>query len=480
MSRWLCVLLVLMTAGSASAREISAGVRTSLIFTNNLFSTPEGKEGGMVLQVVPYASNSYNSSRSSYQWFYGPSAIIYGGGKSDLNRLGHNLQLSANVALYKEYLGLNISARAAQNLISPNRSGRGGGFDSIGNPDNYAQTFAFGITPVFNVPLTFNGDFATVKIAPGINFAFTADTASGRQNVGSRGSASSVTVTSGEMFSRMPWSLRWSSNVWTSGQNRYNQFSFNTSYRVNSELSVGGTLGFDSSFFDGSQTGRDPRWRITPRWTPTSNTSIAIGYGHRFSGNDWYLSIQRSFKRSTLDLRYETTISDARTALLDQDVVAFQDPFGNPIDPATTQDFTGINTTPALVNDTYVQNRLSATYAWTRGRNNVTFSLRQDDRSYQVSNVSTLDLYSTIGYSRSLTSRAQGSATLNIWAHDDRQVTLASENDFTEYRLNLAYGYSLGARTSTSVTYSFINRQSGSQGYDFGENRLYLTLNYQL
>lgn len=488
MMRRLFFLLAVVAAGPSMAQQLvsNAGVVSRVIFTDNLFSAPSNKDSAAILQLIPNISGVNSGRHSRYRYFYGPSVIIYGGGHSDLNRVSHILQGDATLSLIEDYLGMRVTARANQNLIDPAQLGTRSGFDSLGNPDAYAQTAAIEVAPVISLPLI-RGDYATLQVEPGINYSFSSDTADGRRNLGQAGSRSYVRLTSGEYFSRMPWQLVWYGNALvnnanTNGtaNNRYSELTFTANYRWDRELTIQGLAGYDNNSYGGLDETRAPRWRITPIWSPTSQTTIGLGYGHRYFGNDWYLRWEHRLKRTIFSLEYDSTVSDARTSILSQDVVSFQDPFGDAIDPVTGGDFTGSNTNPVLTAGTFVLNQLRGRFAWRRGRNYLSLDVWQDERDYEISDVSYLDTYSTLTLNRSMTQLARGSLRLDYWQHSDQSGSSPRAADFTQYRLSLSWEYDLSERLAADVTYSFINRASDFEDEDYDENRLYLTLNWRL
>ena len=159
--------------------------------------------------------------------------------------------------------------------------------------------------------------------------------------------------------------------------------------------------------------------------------------------------------------------------------MTFENPFGEPVDPGLVQDLPGTSTTPILVNDTYVQNRFSGTLAWRRGRNGISLNAWRSEYKYQQSDVSYLDTYSTLSYRRSLTPTSSGSLYLSFQKHDEQSGSASQQSDYNLYRLSLQWSKTLSQHMTASVLYSFITRESGSSLYDYNENRLFMTLNWQ-
>lgn len=496
MLRIAAILIVALVSGAATADPIiaRAGVLSRLIFTDNLYLTPEDKESAVILQLLPNITGGRAGRRANYRYYYGPSVLFYGGGNSDQNRVFHVLRADAAAQLIDEYLGLRVSARANQNLINPNPIGvgqnpggvrRGGaGFDAISNPDAFAQTASISITPVIRLPIV-RSSYAVVQIEPGINYVFSTDTADGRGNQGTGGSQTSVSVRSGDYFNRTAWSVVWRANVFDTGnggdRNNYQTLYGTVSYRINRRWQIEGLAGYDNGSYGsyGSQNDtQSPRWRITPIWTPSANTTVALGYGRRYEGNDWYLRFRHLFKKLVVTAQYERTISDARNELLNQEVVQFEGPFGAPIqDPLQNQQLSGSITNPALVSGTFILERLRGTLGYNFGRNRVTLDVWQDNRTYQESDLDYVDNYSTLKWNRSLRPRTDGLVRFDYWKYQDGSDDIY---DFTQYQASLQLSYRLNQKATTSVLYSYLNRTSDYEFYDFAENRLWLTLDWAL
>jgi hypothetical protein len=474
----------------------SAGLLTRVVFTDNLFLTTQGKESAAILQLLPNITSGRTGTRGSYRFFYGPSALIYGGGYSDLNRVFHVLQANANVDLVEDYVSLQIAANANQNLIdagapntgAPQSAGPGNvGFTALGNPDAFAQTASISVAPVFQFPLL-RADFGTVRFAPGVNYVFATQTADGRANTGNTGAQSSLVVTSGAYFSRLQWQVTGTSNTFNLGssvQGTATDQGTGTSslyltliYPVSPQWSLQGLAGYDWGNYDSLSNPGGARWRITPYWSPSANTSVGLGYGWRYFGNDYYANIQHKYKKTVLTASYETVVSNARTALLDASPVSFQDAFGASItNPTMNQTLSGSVANPALVSGVFVQHQLLASVVHDFGRNTAALYLTRNRWDYQDSANQIDDTLGNLVFTRRLSRLTDGSLGMQYWGYGQSALGAV---DFTQYQIWTELKYRISRQLTGSTRYYHNQRGSVEPSQNYDENGLWLTLDWNL
>lgn len=471
-------LIVGFAASSAVADPVvsSVGLLSRVILTDNLFLTREGKESAAILQLLPNISGGRTGRSADYRFYYGPSVLFYGGGYSDLNRVFQVFQGDANIKLIDEYLGLAISARANQNVIDP--SVQSVGFNALGNPDAFAQTASIQVSPVIRFPIL-RGDFATVELSPGINYSFTAGTAGESNQDGNYGSQSSLSIVSGDYFSRMPWSVNATSNYYDQGGEQGTaSFDATATYILTPRWQIQGLVGYDDGNYDSLSSTGGARWRITPYWSPSANTTVGLGYGYRYFGPDYYASIQHTFKKLSVSASYETTISNARTELLNQTVVNFEDPFGQPIlDPLGDQSLSGSITNPPLVSGFFVQDQLNGTVAYNFGRTVGTFTVLQNHWDYQSSDLQIDQTQGSLVFNRQMSLRTAGTVGFQYWTYNQSGSSLA---DFNESQVWTQVDYRLNTNLYSGLTYFYSERSSDTPLQNFDENVVWLTLRWIL
>lgn len=479
------LVLAILSARSIAAAPIvaSAGVLSRLVFTDNLFLTAQRPEPAMIFQLTPNVTGGRSGSRSSYRWYYGPSALFYSGGNADLNHVFHVLQANASVDLIKEHLALQLAANANQNLVDP--TARSTGFDAFGNPDAFAQTASISVAPVIQFPLL-RAHVATVRLAPGFNYVFTAKTAAGARNAGSTGSQSYLKIASGDYFARTPWDVAAFSNSFGSANANANandtdgisNIRGTVTYPVSAKWNIQGLVGYEWGQYESLSEPGGWRWRVTPYWSPSRNTSIGLGYGWRYFGTDYFASINYRRKKTVVTMSYEIVVSNARTALLDTPVVYFEDPFGEPIiNPTSEQTLAGSVSNPPLVAGVFLQYQSLASIAHRLGRTTGYLSVNQNRWDYQRSGIQVDDLQGSLLFHRALSRRTRGEVGAQYWLYSQFAVGAV---DFDQFKIWGALSYQVNRRVSGSIRYFYNQRSSDTATQSFDENGLWLTMNWGL
>jgi len=177
-----------------------------------------------------------------------------------------------------------------------------------------------------------------------------------------------------------------------------------------------------------------------------------------------------------LAFTYETTVSNARTAVANDNVVNFEDSFGQPVtDPLNDQLLSGSVSNPPLANGVFVQNQMNGSIAHRFGRTTGTFSILQNHWDYQATDLQIDQTQGNLALRRTLSSRASGSLGLQYWIYDQSS---ANQNDFDQYQLTAQWSYRLNANLHSSVSYLYSQRSSDSSALDFDQNQIWLTLNW--
>ncbi len=467
-------LLVTWSAATLAARwTTSPGLSGRLFVTDNLFLTPDEREGDIAVQVVPSISARTTTRRLQVRFAYGPSLVGYAN-NPDLNDVGHFLQANVSTEIIEEIFFLDISANANQDLIEP---GRRAGFDALSNPEATTQTASFRVTPRIRLPIL-NSEFVRVEIRPGIDYSFVAETAEGEDNSGIGGQDTQIDIESGRRFTRMPWSINYRRQVFdTDTDEGFGRLDGSLGYRFDPRLRADLTLGYDEGRFESDDDSSGLRWRVTGTWTPTSRTSLAIGVGQAFFGNDGRLQFRHRQQHSVWTAEYDVSIENARQEIVDRQVVPFEDAFGNPIRDPLTGEIIGLDVgSAALTDDVFVRDGLRLGWDWSRRRSTVDLALDYDRRDYQDQDLDTHDARISLDLARRLSGRLTGRLRFDFWYHDEKNPE--GELDFEQYRVVVGMNYRLGTRTNAGLDLLRTARNADDPLDEYTENRLDLTLSY--
>jgi uncharacterized protein (PEP-CTERM system associated) len=227
-------------------------------------------------------------------------------------------------------------------------------------------------------------------------------------------------------------------------------------------------LGYDSqnvgdnfSDSEGRDLGDGLRWQPRFTWTPNRETSATVGAGQASYGNDYYLSVFRKQKRFVLNVTYATTIQNARQSVLTQQVIPFQDAFGNPIsDPMTGGQVNQVVNTQTLIDETYVSSNLSALIAFQGRRTTVSLNAYMNWNTYQFSDVETVESAGSLSLQHRLSSKLSGRAVL---LYRDYAYEPNADQDYDQYRLELGLSYRLGRKTTAGLAY-YMSQSSAQAG----------------
>lgn len=466
--------LLVLSASEAVARwTASPGLSGRFFITDNLFLTPDQREGDIGLQVVPSISARRTARRVQVRFAYGPSLVAYAN-NPDLNDVSHVLQANVDTEIVRRVFFLEIGANANQNLIDPARRAT---FDSLGDPEASTQTASIRVTPIIHLPLV-RREIGEVNIRQGFAYSFAGETAEGETNSGTGGQDTQIDIDSGSLFTRMPWSINYRRRVFDTGTNeRFGRLDGSVGYRFDPRLRADLTLGYEEGRFETSDDNGGLRWRITGTWTPTTRTSLSLGIGQAFFGTDGRLDFRHRHRHSVWTAKYEVSIENARQEIIDRQVVPFEDAFGNPIRDPLTGEFIGLDVgTAALRDDVFVRDSLRAAWVWSRQRTRLDLSVDYDRRDYQDQDLDTRDARLFATASRRMSARVSASLRLNLWYHEESDPV--QELDFDQYRVVVGLNYRLGAKTNAGLNLLRTARNADNPSDEYTENRLDLTLSY--
>lgn len=468
----LCAVGIVATvqATASDAWRSSAGLRSTLNFTDNVLLSQSDPESDVVLQLQPFLNSTWQSRLSSAQIAYGPEFVVYAN-HGDLNRNWQYLRAVGTTELVEDFVGLAVSAQA--NPTVANQTTPTAGFDPVANPNSYTQTASFSITPTIQFPIR-AGSYATVQFNPNLNWVGYNSTDGGNgvaptNSSTSVGSASTLNINSGSYFQRFPWSLNYTNTLFDPENSAgLGSVSATMGYILSRRYRVDLVLGYDDQYTGSGASaafnaeGGGIRWQPRLTWTPNDDTTATFGVGEAYYGTDYYVNILRQQKRFVFGLTYNTVVQNARQAVLQQQTIPFQDAFGAPIvDPINSGQSNQVTSTPTLVEGTYVGRVLTGTLGFKGRRTTVTFNINATSYDYQISGEKSLQSYGSLLATHSINTKLSSRAEFLYQRNDyDR----SSYDSWDQYRLAFGLVYQLGRKTTAGVTYSLSQGSSSNAG----------------
>jgi len=470
-------IVLLSMAGSASSAvgwRTNYGLTTQAIATDNLNLAPGDPISDVGIRIQPSIGIRRDVRRNKLYFQYALSYLNHFN-STTRNNIRHFLTANWNSELYSDKLFLDVKANADQTLIFP--FGPSGG-DDFNNTRNTTQTFTYSVSPY--TLLHFKG-YADLQLR------YTHDQVIYSENIArdSYSDGVSFNLDSGRRFTQVPWNVtgeyrrvRYDEQGGPLDFGRDNQFRTTLAtvgYQLSRKWRPNLYVGYDNNDFATLQN--EPKGAIYGAgvtWTPNPRTELDLAYGHRFFGNNWYMTFNHKQRRSVFRANLTHDIQTSRDETLNRRTFQPDDPFGNPvIDPITGQPIELIDDTPTLSTQAYVLSRFDLGYnLLLNRRDTVGLSAYYTIRDYQVTLREELRRGINASWSHGLS--ANTNANLRLWWEKFR---LASDvSDDTTWRISLGVTHRLTKRTSLSLDLRHLERDSATPLLDYTENRVTLTL----
>jgi uncharacterized protein (PEP-CTERM system associated) len=464
------ILLLIGATVPAYAQDFtpSWGMGVTATYDTNIGLSSFNEQSGMVLQVSPYYTLQRSGGRASTTFTYAPQAVIYPDGTYP-DQFWQYLSASSNIEVIRRFFSLNVYAAAQPNIVNPRQAVGGLSGVTNTNPNNLSQTFVFGITPTFTFSVG-PRRYATVSISPGINYAYNS-----RGDVGNYGATnSSISITSGPYFSRMPWSLTYSGSFLNNQQNnRFQSTTGTVSYVFNQKWRAYLNLIYDNNSYRSTSSTSGLGWQAGLSWTPTTRTSITAGYGDRYYGAWPTLTLTHQSGHTAWSASWTSTVQNVRQQQLNQQLFPVTDAFGNPVlNPVTQQQLLLPIGTPALINSVYESNNLSARVSTNWTRTPASLSVNYYQTKYQDLALDTDDytIYGTIG--RDISRRTSLNLSVQWWEHIEQNV---SPVNYTQKLASVYIQHNITRHLSSQLGYTFTKRSANNPLDQYDDNQVFLT-----
>lgn len=309
---------------------ISAGVSSSVVWTDNMYRRSTDKDSDAILEVSPYLSATSSSPRAKYRLFYQLRNFWrLGDGEDRLYR--HALNGRGSFALVDDRLGVDLSGYMG--TINASTSGAIA-VDPASSFTNTAKIRYFSVSPWYRDRLANVADYQLQYSLSHSGGDSGFATAKARHRL-------SAVATS------VPSASRWSWRAYAQAERRDFRNGLDRSrgssggalyYGVNPWLRIYGMLDYERIEHlrdrDGDNSGWGPGAGFD--WTPFQRTNIGGSLSKRYYGNTGDLHVSHTMQHATMGLRWSRSVltsADASLLLYDPwSLISGSNQFG-PVNP---------------------------------------------------------------------------------------------------------------------------------------------------
>jgi len=202
------------------------------------------------------------------------------------------------------------------------------------------------------------------------------------------------------------------------------------------------------------------------QWTTTyRNNDVGTN-----TGNVWQTNLRYFTPQSVVNLTYNEDTTTVQQVLFEEQIIPFEDEFGEPINDADGNPILFNIALPNLIDDVFVRRRGQLSYSYRTGKSILSANVFTERRTFQESQVKD-EVYGIRG-----TWMWRFMPRTNTFLSSGYQVT---DTDFsTDNRFDVAFRVqrSILRQLNGNIEYRYINQNSNSNINSFDENRITLNL----
>jgi uncharacterized protein (PEP-CTERM system associated) len=470
-----CAAGLCLLPGTALAAEWTRGANMSVgaVYSDNVELESRNEQDDLYGVVMPSLSLQGTGARANLNL----DAALEMNSRSGGGTGNYNPYLNADgeAEFIEDFFYTSVFARAGQTTTDPFRASSD---SSLTENENTGTTYSYGVEPSIRTRL---GSFATFNASTRWDQQVSANDDfddSAQQDY-------RASLRSGPDFSRLSWGIDGNHRITDYDDNagggngqddEYSSVTIPLGYRLSRKWQLTASVGREWQDYDAQESDRDDdTWDVGMVWTPTTRTSLNVGYGDRYFDNTPRFDFSHRSKRTTIRASYDRTLTTTRDLRARELDFGQDNPFGLPFDPSTGQPIPISENRGFLDSGSVIDERLQASIAL-QGR--VTTLTLRGQRSEQTrednSDEGTFDDLN-LDLSRALSSKLSLSLGAR-WEGDEDPDGLTA--DTMRYYLGLSR--QLGLRTSMSFNYQYSDRDSERVDDDYTENRVSLNMTFTL
>ncbi|MHB1175911.1 MAG: TIGR03016 family PEP-CTERM system-associated outer membrane protein, partial [Sulfuriferula sp.] len=296
---------------------VTPNLTVSERYTDNVNLAPSGqsKKNDLITEIRPGVQIYKDGARLKVRVNYSLQSLTYLN-TSDNNSLNHQLSGSANAELLKDFLFLDANTAIAQqniNALGPV------GFGNTNATKNLTTVGTYSISPYIKKRFgSFaDGDFRVRQSGIYYNSQGISNTLT--NNV-------TGSLLSGSSFNDLFWGVNYS---YTKNKNQlvadteFESASATLGYALTRKLRVNATAGQERNNYISASGGKidGPFWNAGFTWTPTSRTSVAATYGHRFFGRTYSFDLSERTRHTNWRAGYSENLTTSSATSLSATLV---------------------------------------------------------------------------------------------------------------------------------------------------------------
>lgn len=296
----------------ASDWKVTPNLTVSERYTDNVNLAPSGqsRESDFITEIRPGVQISKDGARLKVRVNYSLQSLTYLN-TSNNNALNHQLNAAANAELLKDFLFLDANTSISQqnlNALGPV------GFGNANATNNLTTVGTYSISPYIKKRFDRFADADLRVSRSGVYY--------NSQGISNTVSDSVVgSLTSGPSFNDLFWGLNYSyskNNNQSSADTAFERVSATLGYALTRKFRVNATAGQEfNNYISASGSKIDgPFWNAGFTWTPTSRTSVAATYGHRFFGRTYSFNLSERTRHTTWSAGYSQDLSTSSATSL--------------------------------------------------------------------------------------------------------------------------------------------------------------------
>lgn len=487
--------LYLGLSGIAISAEwtITPTVIVSETYTDNVTLAANGQEDSdFITEVNPAISIRGEGRHLKLNFDYRMQNIFYAD-SSDRNAINHQLGADANAELIDKLLFLDLEGNIGQQSISnTGRTSR----DNLSITNNRTDVIAYSISPYLAHRF---GGYMDAELRYTYEASETGQGASDSESNGI-----DLSISSGRKFSRLKWSLNYSSDELdrdTTTDTKYESTSGEIRYAAHRKIDLVVQGGDENNDFNGAldtvngsywSAGFDwhPSQKIslqvlsgdkdesaTLRINPMERTSLEVTYRDREVGTNpggsWDAKFSHRTRRSTWNASYTETTTTTQEELLDDNII-FRgvDAAGRSIYENTETGETFINPPSGEIfsptDEVFIRKRTQLSTSLRTGKSNINAGVYSEKREFQAAGDDEDIVGGNISWSWQFAPRTE-SVLSSGW---QQTAFRSSTREDERFDLTLGISRSFSREARGSLNYTYYENDSSLSSSSYEENRI--------